>query len=80
LAWSGRYVSKLYSSDTNTDVTRGVPRGYDPFFEMDGTLTFDLDRRASLFIDATNILDRDYFQYYRARGRTVSAGVRLRVF
>lgn len=80
LAWSGRYVGKQYSSDTNTDVTRGVPRGYDPFFEMDGTLTFDAHRRVSVFVDGTNLLDRNYFQYYRARGRTVSAGLRLRVF
>lgn len=80
LVWSGRYVSKQYSSDTNTDITRGVPRGYDPFFEMDGTLSYEFHRKASLFIDATNLLDRDYFQYYRARGRTVSAGLRLRVY
>ena len=80
LAWSGRYIGKQYSGDTNTDVTWGVPRAYDPFFEMDGTLSYEANRRVTVFINASNLLDRNYYQYYRARGRTVAAGLRLRVF
>ncbi|WP_263417692.1 TonB-dependent receptor [Terriglobus albidus] len=75
--WTGRYVSPVYSSDTNTDTIRRVPGSYDLFFEMDGTVTYRATKNISLVANADNMLDRKYFLYYRSLGRSLFAGVRL---
>jgi iron complex outermembrane receptor protein len=76
-SWNGRYVSAMYSSGTNTDVTKGVPGGYDPFFEMGLSATVKLNRNFSAVFNADNLLDRQYHLYYLAQGRTVFGGLRL---
>ena len=75
--WTGRYVSPVYSTDTNTDTTRGVPGSYNLFFEMDGTVTYRATKNVSLVANADNMLDRQYFFYYRSLGRSIFGGVRL---
>lgn len=77
ISWSGRYVSPVYSTDTNTDTIRRVPGSYDLFFEMDGTVTYRATKNVSLVANADNLLDRKYFLYYRSLGRSIFAGVRL---
>lgn len=77
--WSGRYVSHMFSSDTNTDTTRGVPGGYDPFFETDLSIGVQLSRQWSFVGTCDNLLDRRYWLYNLAQGRTVLAGVRFRL-
>jgi len=73
---NGRYVSPVYSTDTNTDVVRGVPGSYSLFFEMDGTLSYAVSKNITVLANADNLLDRKYFFYYRNQGRTLFAGVR----
>lgn len=75
--WSGRYVSPVYSTDTNTDTVRGVPGSYNLFFEMDGTVSYHATKNVTLVANADNMLDRHYYLYYRSVGRSLFAGVRF---
>ena len=75
--WTGRYVSPVYSTDTNTDTIRGVPGSYNLFFEMDGTLTYEATRHLSIVANADNMLDRKYFFYYNSLGRSLFIGTRV---
>ena len=73
---NGRYVSPVYSTDTNTDIVRGVPGSYSLFYEMDGTLSYRATKNITFVGNADNLLDRRYFFYYRSQGRTLFAGLR----
>lgn len=77
--WTGRYSSAVYSTDTNTDTVRGVPGAWDPFFEMDIAVSYQLNRHVSLIANADNLLDRRYHLYNLTPGRLIFAGVRLRL-
>jgi hypothetical protein len=69
----------MYSSGANLDTTKGVPGGYDPFFEMDAAVMFQVNRQLSLLVNADNLLDRQHYLFYRAQGRSVFAGFRFRL-
>jgi len=80
--WSGsvsaRYVSRTFSTDTNSDIVKGTPGSYDPFFEIEATAAYRFKRFVSVFVSAQNLLDRRYYEFYLAQGRTVSVGLRFR--
>jgi iron complex outermembrane receptor protein len=65
-----RYVSKTYSTDTNSDTVNGVYGTYDPYtvWQFKGGWRFSRHLTATLSVD--NLLDRQYYQFYRAPGRT----------
>lgn len=67
---SGRYASKLPSADNNGDVVNNVYGSYDPFFTMDSKITFSPVKYVDLSFAVNNLLNREYFQYYRTQGRT----------
>lgn len=75
---TARYQSAVFATDTNTDTTKHVPGSYDAFFELDLALNYQLTRYLGLSVTAENVLDSQYFLFYRNPGRTVLAGVRLR--
>lgn len=74
---TARYVSRAFGSDTNTDVTTGVPSSFDPFFEMSASGGFRVSKNLSFTAGTENLLDRRYFQSYLAPGRTAFAGLRI---
>lgn len=76
ITWTGRYSGDIYSTDTNTDVVSGVPGSYNPFFEMDLSASYQLTKQLSLIGSADNLLDRQYYLYFRNPGRSVFAGLR----
>ncbi len=76
---SGRYQSSVFSSDTNTDVVRGVPGSYSPFFTADASAGYRMTGNITITANATNILDRRYYLYYLAAGRQVFIGLRIRL-
>ncbi len=76
---TGRYVSSMFSSDLNTDTTKGVYGAYDPFFSLDAGLSVPLARRLSLECSAENLLNRIYYSYYPSPGRLVSVRLRVRL-
>ena len=73
----GRYVGRLYSTDTNADVVKGVPGSYSPYFTMDATVAYNVHPKLQLRINSENLLDRRYFIFYRSPGRMVFGGLRL---
>jgi outer membrane receptor for monomeric catechols len=69
----------VFSTDTNTDTTKGVYGAFDPFFEADVTVSVDVTRNLTFHVNAQNLLDRVYFNYYPVAGRLVFAGLRIRM-
>lgn len=78
VTWAGRYVARTFSTDTNADIVTGVPGSYNPFFEMDVTATYQLNKEMALFTNADNLLDRRYYQFFSTPGRSVFCGFRFR--
>lgn len=76
---SGRYVSKQFNSDANTDTTKGVPGSYSPYFTTDAGLTYNVDSRWQVFASAENLLNRRYYTFSISPGRTMYGGFRLRI-
>lgn len=66
---SGRYASKQYSADDNSDAT-GVPQVYDAYFVADAKVSYRFDKQLSLSLAVDNLLNREYFSYYAAPGRS----------
>ncbi|HEY3431242.1 MAG TPA: TonB-dependent receptor [Rhodocyclaceae bacterium] len=69
--WSvmGRYASKQYATDANTDTTNGVPTSYDPYFVADAKVAYRIDAHMTASVSVSNLFDRNYFSYYQAPGR-----------
>ena len=76
---AGRYVGLVYSTDTNTDVTKGVPGSYSPYFTMDASVSYALTPHVEPFVSSENLLNRRYYIFYLSPGRTVFGGVRVRL-
>ncbi len=76
---TGRYVSAVFSTDSNTDTTKGVYGAFDPFFEADASVSFDISRNLTFHVSAQNLLDRVYFNYYPVAGRLLFTGLRIRL-
>ena len=71
-SWSGsligRYVSKRYGTDTNSDTHSGVYTSYDPYFLVDGKVTYQIKPFVSVSLAANNLFNKNYFTYYQAPG------------
>ena len=66
----GRYVGKRFGLDTNEDIVNGVFTAYDPFFLMDLRAQYRW-RSVQVGVSVDNVLDRNYYDYYLAPGRTL---------
>jgi iron complex outermembrane receptor protein len=81
--WTGsltaRYAGAMFATDTNTDVVKGVPGSFDPFFVADFNLGFQISRRLQIYGGLDNMLDRRFYQQYRDAGRLASIGLRFRM-
>jgi len=75
---TARYQSAVFSTDTNTDTTKGVPGAYDEFFETDASVNYQVTRRLTASLAAENLFNRRYFLFYRNPGRMVYVGLRYR--
>lgn len=76
---TGRYVSRVFSADLNTDTTKGVYGAYDPFFSLDAGLNLPIGRHLSAEVGAENLLNRTYYSYYPSPGRLVAVRLRIRL-
>ncbi len=74
----GRYVSKQYGQDDNSDKVSGVYGSYDPFFVMDLKAGYRLAEWATLSLSVNNLLDRTYYSYYLSPGRSWFANLDLK--
>jgi iron complex outermembrane receptor protein len=81
--WSGsataRYVGETFNSDLNTDATRGVFTSYDPYFTVEANLACRLSRHLEVYVNGENLLNRHYYLYHVAPGRSATGGVRIRL-
>ncbi len=75
---NGQYFGKIYSNDLNTDTLKGVYGAYDAFFSADASLSYKFEKFVTVFVNAQNVLDRQYYEYYLAPGRVVYLGLRFR--
>ncbi|MDO9208548.1 MAG: TonB-dependent receptor [Sulfuricurvum sp.] len=66
---SGRYVGEQFSNNDNSDVVKDVWTGYSKYSVVDLKANYQINKnlKASLMID--NVLDREYYEYYRMPGR-----------
>lgn len=69
LSTSGRYASKQYADDTNTDSAVSVYKAYDAYFVVDSKLSYHFNKELTASLAVSNLLDRNYFSYYAAPGR-----------
>ncbi|MGC8761508.1 MAG: TonB-dependent receptor [Bryobacteraceae bacterium] len=76
---TGRYVTSMFSTDLNTDTTKGVYGAYDPFFSLDAGLSVPVGQHLSVECSAENLLNRIYYSYYPSPGRLVSVRLRVRL-
>ncbi len=77
LSASGRYASKQYSSDDNSDKADHAYTGYDAYFVADARLAYRIDRNVEVSMAIDNLFDREYFSYYPAPRRTWFAELKL---
>ncbi len=75
---SGRYVSKMFSRDDNSDVVNNVYGSYDPYFTLDTKVIFSPVKYVDLSLAVNNLCDREYYQYYPSPGRTIWTQVTLK--
>lgn len=72
--WSGsiigRYVGDVYGNDKNLDTVNGVYGSSDPYFVLDAKVGYQIAKWLSASLAVDNILDRDYYIYAKAPGRT----------
>lgn len=66
----GRYISKIYSSDDNSDSWSSVYGSYDDFFTADFKISYKPVSWAEASFSVSNLLDREYYSYYLAPGRS----------
>jgi len=74
----GRYVSKRYRNDDNSDDTDNVYGSYDPCFVADARIAYQVLSFAQVSLSVDNVFDEDYFSYYKAPGRSWFAELTLR--
>ncbi|MCE5334142.1 MAG: TonB-dependent receptor [Desulfobacteraceae bacterium] len=78
LTLTGRYASKQYNNDRNTDVVSGVYGSYDAFFLVDLCARYKVGKWTTLDFGVSNILDEQYYSYYKAPGRKYFGGVTVK--
>lgn len=74
----GRYNEKWYSNDDNSDNTNNVYGSYDPYFVVDGRISYTITKFAKLSFSVDNIFDEKYYYYYKAPGRSWFAELTLK--
>ncbi len=75
----GHYNGIVYSTDANTDVVKGVPGSYSPFFTMDASTGYNVTSHVQAYVTSENLLNRRWFTFYRSPGRMVFGGIKIRL-
>ncbi|MBN2372624.1 TonB-dependent receptor [bacterium] len=67
---AGQYTGKVYKEDNNSDYITGVFGGYDPYFILNAKFTYTPLKNLNLSLSVDNILDREYYEFNKAPGRS----------
>ncbi len=73
-----RYVSKRYLNDDNSDKINNVFGSLDPYFVVDGRIAYQITKSAKIGFSVDNILNRKYFTWHKAAGRSWFADLTLK--
>ena len=69
------FTGKVYSNSENLDNVQGVYGGYDEQKLLDGKISYRLNKNINLSLSVNNILDNDYFLFYKTPGRNYTFGI-----
>ena len=76
-SWSGnltgRYVSKVFGTDGNTDAFEGTYGMYDSYVTVDAKVAYEIVTGVKASFAILNMFDEQNYQYYRQPGRTFFA-------
>jgi iron complex outermembrane receptor protein len=75
---TGMYVGKMYRNDDNSDVVSGVYGSQDPYFVMNAKIAYTIKDAATVSFAVDNLLNRKYYAYYLAPGRSWFAELTLK--
>ncbi len=79
--WSGslsaRHVGDVYTNDKNLDRATGVYAATDPYTIWNAKASYRVKQGLSVSLAVDNLLDRNYYVYYKAAGRTWYGEVKL---
>ncbi|MCS7231987.1 MAG: TonB-dependent receptor [Elusimicrobiota bacterium] len=64
LSLIGRYRSKVYGKDDNSDKKEGVFGSYDSYFIANTKLSYKILKNAKLSLNIDNLFDKKYYYYY----------------
>jgi len=70
-----RYVSDLFGSDDNSDTVDHVYGAYDGYTLVDVRVAYQITEQLTVSFAVNNLLDEDYYIYYKAPGRSWFAEV-----
>lgn len=70
LALTGRYVGQRFSNDDNSDTANSGYGSRESYVTIDSKLSCRILSWATLSLSLDNLLDRTYYDYYRAPGRS----------
>ncbi|MBU1152979.1 TonB-dependent receptor [bacterium] len=66
------WVKKMYATSDNTDVAEGVYGAHDTVDTVDMKIGYAFKERMRVSLACDNLLDKEYYQYYKSPGRTVT--------
>jgi iron complex outermembrane recepter protein len=67
---TGSYVGKRYNADLNNDTVNHVYGSYDPYFIANTKISYEFTKYSALSLSVDNILNKNYYCYYKAPGRS----------
>ncbi len=71
-----RYSDSVYDDDRDPYADSAF-NDYEDFFVVDAQVTFRPGEKVSLTLSADNLLDEEYYEYYKAPGQTILATINL---
>ena len=73
-AWSGSvtgtYVDEISTKDDNSDIYKETYGAYESYFTVDIKAGYRINDALNVSLAIDNLLDTEYYQYYRTPGRT----------
>lgn len=72
------WSEKMYATSDNSDIVEGVYGAFDTVNTVDMKIGYALKENIGLSLAVDNLFDKEYYQYYKAPGRTMTLEVRGR--
>ncbi|MFH1859858.1 MAG: TonB-dependent receptor [bacterium] len=69
------WVKEMYITSNNIDVVKGVYGAFDTVDIVDAKIGYTFRKKIKLSVSVDNLMDKEYYQSYKAPGRTVTFDV-----